>query len=205
MRFLNMTDTNDTNDTTLATTATAVDQLKASAGASSLQSLVRGRVKRSLLLVDCSGSMSSTTSKSERKIDVLRKVVKDLRESHPVPVAAFGVKNGVEVVDTVPEPQGSTNMHEAIDFGNGQGATHLIIVTDGQPDSESRTFQAAARFGKPIDVFYIGDGNDSGADFAKRLAAATGGTANVTDLGAPKQLQSAIAGLLGDGSVGASL
>lgn len=192
-----MTDMN----TTLTTTATAVDQLKASAGASSLQSLVRGRVKRSLLLVDASGSMDSYTAKGQRKIDVLRQVVKDLREAHPVPVAAFGIKGGVEVVDTVPEPHGSTNMHTAIDFGAGQGATHLIIVTDGQPDSESATFAAASRFGKPIDVFYIGDGNDGGADFAKRLAAATGGTANVTDLGAPKQLTSAIAGLLGDGSV----
>ena len=187
--------------TEITTTTTAIDQLKASSGASSLSSLVRGRVKRSLLLVDCSGSMNNATAKDERKIDVLRKVVKDLREQHPVPVAAFGVKNGVEMVDTVPEPYGSTNMHTAIDFGAGQGATHLIIVTDGQPDSEKATFAAAARFGKPIDVFYIGDGNDGGADFAKRLAAATGGTANVTDLGAPKQLQSAIAGLLGDGSV----
>jgi Mg-chelatase subunit ChlD len=189
-----------TTDTTLTTTAAAA-QLTASAGASSLQSLVRGRVKRSLLLVDASGSMGSLTAKGERKIDVLRKVVKDLREQHPVPVAAFGVPKGVEVVDIVPEPSGCTPMHSAIDFGAAQGATHLIIVTDGQPDSEARTFEAAARFAKPIDVFYIGDGNDGGADFAKRLAAATGGTANVTDLGAPKQLTSAIAGLLGSGSV----
>lgn len=188
-------------DTMLTTTATAVDQLKASTSAMSLKSLVRGRVKRSLLLVDASGSMNNYTAKNERKIDVLRQVVKDLREQHPVPVAAFGVKNGVEVVDMVPEPHGGTNMHTAIDFGAAQGATHLIIVTDGQPDSESLTFEAAARFGKPIDVFYIGDGNDFGADFAKRLAAATGGAANVTDLGMPKQLTSAIAGLLGDGSV----
>jgi translation initiation factor 2B subunit (eIF-2B alpha/beta/delta family) len=198
-----MTDTTTTATTDLATTVnTALDQLKASTGSLSLKGLVRNRVQRSLLLVDCSGSMSSTVKTGKRKIDVLREVVKDLRETHPVPVAAFGHSTKgatVEVVDMIPEPHGSTMVHKAILFGKQEGATHLVLVTDGFPDSESYAFAAAREFGGPIDVFYIGDGGDSGAEFAKQLAALTGGTANVTDLGAPKQLTSKIAGLLGSG------
>lgn len=185
----------------LVTKGGAVERLAKTATKGSLAELAQSS-RRSLLLVDCSGSMDAPIASGERRIDALRKVVNDLRETHPVPVAAFGFSRGpaVRVVDTVPEPDGGTPMHEAIDFGASEGATHLVLVTDGHPDSESRTFASARAFGHPIDVFYIGDG-DHGADFARRLAEATGGTANVTDLGAPKQLQSAIAGLLGDGSL----
>lgn len=192
--------TNNNSNTALATKGGAIERLQKTATKGSLAELAQAS-RRSLLLVDCSGSMDGRIRSGLRKIDALRNVVKDLRETHPVPVAAFGFNRSpqVRVVDVVPEPEGGTPIHDAIDFGRVEGATHLVLVTDGQPDSESRAFSAARAFGHPIDVFYIGDGNDFGADFAQRLAAATGGTANITDLGAPKQLTTAIAGLLGDG------
>ena len=192
-----------TNQNALATTKTAVEKLNKSLAKGSLADLAKS-ARRSLLLVDCSGSMSSAVRSGDRKIDALRKVVAGLRETHPVPVAAFGLSGyggTVRVVDDIPEPSGGTPMHSAIDFGKAQGATHLVMVTDGQPDSEGATLQAAREFGGPIDVFYIGDGGDRGAQFAQELARITGGTANLTDLGQPKQLTSAIAGLLGDGSI----
>jgi Mg-chelatase subunit ChlD len=193
----------------LATTTAAAEivktQLNRSLEKKSLSDLVRARKQRSLLLVDVSGSMNDRIRAGGRKIDALREVVKTLRETHPVPVAAFGLdsfaNNGTTVlmVDVVPEPQSQTPLHTAIAFGKDKGATHLVVVTDGFPDSESLAFEAAARFGGTIDVFYIGDGGDSGAQFTKELARRTGGTANVTDLGddaSQKQLTSAIAGLL---------
>jgi Mg-chelatase subunit ChlD len=182
------------------TTDLARTKLNNSLQKGSLDALVKERNQRSLLLVDVSGSMRDCTLSGERKIDALRKVVTTLRETHPVPVAAFGLAydpNGaVGMVDTIPEPQGMTPMHEAFNFGKREGATHLVLVTDGLPDSKPHALDAAKRFGGVIDTFYIGDPNGEGADFCRQIAEATGGSSNVTDLGKPKQLATKIAGLL---------
>jgi len=189
------------NPTAVATTAAT--KLEKSMSKSSLDEFVQS-ARRSLLIVDCSGSMGECIRSGGTKIQALRKVVASLRETHPVPVAAFGHRTRgrdvVEVVDTIPEPAGGTPLHEAIRFGRVNEANHLVVVTDGCADSESHAFAEARAFGGPIDVFYIGDGNDRGARFAQELAQMTGGTANLTDLGKPKELSGKIALLLGDGS-----
>jgi Mg-chelatase subunit ChlD len=186
----------------LAVQNAAVEKLNKSLAKTSLDDLVKSKTRRSLLLVDCSGSMSYPIKSGERRIDALRKVVATLRETHPVPVAAFGVKahGQVEVVDTIPEPHGGTPMAEAILFALNQGANHIVLVTDGEANNEIATFDAARRFGGQIDTFYIGNGNDRGSAFAAELAAMTGGTANLTDLGKPKELAGKIVLMLGDGS-----
>ena len=188
-------------NTTLATTKTAVDRLNKSLEKSNLDALVQAKTRRSLLLVDCSGSMRDRIRTGERKIDALRKVVVTLREQHPVPVAAFGARENVVLVNEVPEPCGSTPLASAIDYGRTEGASHLVVVTDGQPDSETDAFEAARQFKGPVDVFYIGDGNDHGARFSRELAEMTGGSINLTDLGDPKRLVGKIAGLLGEATV----
>jgi hypothetical protein len=189
-----------TAQTDMVRIQTAVNKLNASADKDDLDAFIRGG-RRSVLLVDVSFSMNDGIRSGGRKIDALRKVVNTLRETHAVPVAAFGVtthESGVELVNDVPEPQGSTPMNKAIDFGRVQGANHLVIVTDGQPNDESTTMTAARRFANPIDVFYVGDG--PGRAFAQRLAAATGGTFHNSDLGAIKSLASGIRLMLGDGT-----
>ncbi len=195
-----MTELNaEVNSTAIVRTAN--DQLLASLAKTSLKDLVKSRTRRSLLLVDVSGSMSEPIAAGGRKIDALRTVVATLREGHPVPIAAFGGNGRVVLLDTaVPEPSGGTPMAEAIDYAAGQGATHAVMVTDGLPASESATLASARMFGGPIDVFYIGDGRDSGARFAEALAAATGGTVNLTDLGKPKELAGKITLMLGAGN-----
>jgi Mg-chelatase subunit ChlD len=185
----------------MATTAAAVvkTQLERSLEKRSLSDLVKARKQRSLLLVDISGSMGQPIRTGGRKVDALRKVVTALRETHPVPVASFGGGAEVTLVDTIPEPAGCTPLHKAIDFGATKGATHLVVVTDGQPDSRSYAFDAATRFGGKIDCFYIGDGDDGGAEFCAELAKRTGGSANITDIGddaGQRQLTRGIAGLL---------
>lgn len=184
----------------LTKTTTAVDQLNKSLAKSSLDDLVKARGRRSLLLVDCSSSMGLSIASGERRVDAMRRVVATLLETHPVPVAAFNSRRGcganVRVVDQIPEPHGDTPLHSAIDFCRDETANHIVLVTDGEPASEYAAFEAAAQFGGVIDVFYIGDGNDRGARFCQELAQRTGGTANVTDLGKPKELAAKIAGFL---------
>lgn len=180
---------------------TATDKLTKSMGKDSLDDLVASRTRRSLLLCDTSSSMWDRIRTGESKIDALRKVVDTLIETHPVPVAAFSGRS-VRLVDgaNIPNPHGNTPMASAIRYAKEQGANHAVLVTDGN-SSEYDVLDAAARFGGPIDVFYIGDGSDSGFTTAKRIAEITGGVAHLADLGAPKQLGTKIAGLLGDGSL----
>jgi len=195
----------NTNNDGLATTATsALDKLNKALAKSGLDDLVKARTQRALLLVDCSGSMADTIRHGEeRKIDALRKVVSTLRETRAFPMAAFGVRcaGQVEVVDTVPEPQGGTPLDLAIEFATAQGANKLVVVTDGEPNDERMALRAASAFGGPIDVFYIGDGNDRGYRFCVELAKQTGGTCGLTDLnGDKKALAGKIQLALGDGS-----
>jgi hypothetical protein len=171
---------------------------------SSLDDLLKAHQRRnSMLLVDVSGSMDESLKNGDRKITALREVVSILRETNPVPVAAFGGGHApVKFVDAVPEPTGGTPLHLGIEFSQDAGATHIVVVTDGAPDSKSAALDAARRFAKSvamggvIDVFYVGDGNDGGAEFCEMLASVTGGAANVTDLEKPKELAAKIAGYL---------
>jgi Mg-chelatase subunit ChlD len=204
-----MTTNNNVTATDLIATQNAIEKLNKSLAKSSLDDLVKAKTQRSLLLVDCSGSMGEIVQnpgeRAIRKIDALRKVVDDLRTTHPVPVAAFGVRaqGQVEVVDVVPEPQGGTPLDLAILFGKDQGATRLVVVTDGEPNDESSAFEAATQFGGPIDVFYVGHRHGRGPAFAKELAERTGGTYGLTDLGSTsgtKALVGKITLALGDGS-----
>ena len=179
----------------------ALDKLNKTAAKTDLDDLLRG-ARRSLLLLDCSSSMGLSVGYSTtRRIDALRKVTEELVQTHPVPMAAFGGSNQVEIVEAPIEPVGGTPLHIAIDFGREQGANHLAVVTDGEPDSESAAFAAARQFSNPIDVFYVGNPNGRGATFAKELAKMTGGEAHITTLDKPKELKAKLAGLLGDGSL----
>src|SRR4030095_3100145 len=92
---------------------TVTESLTKTTQRSSLDELATARTKRSLLLVDVSGSMDHRTSEGLRKVDQLRNVVRDLLETHPVPVAACS--DGVRLVgDHIPEPSGSTRLDSAI-------------------------------------------------------------------------------------------
>lgn len=187
----------------LVTTKSALDKLTSSLNKSSLSELVKAKTRRSLLLVDCSGSMGTYIEKGGRRIDAMRNVVTTLRETHKTPIAAFGLRGGsgpVDVVDIIPEPQGSTPIDLAIEFGKMQGANHLVIVSDGEPNSESAAFGAARTFGGQIDTFYVGDPGGRAPQFLAELAAMTGGSFNASDLGQPKVLAGKIVLMLGDGS-----
>jgi Mg-chelatase subunit ChlD len=185
--------------TAIVKSQSALDRLTRSLEKSSLDDLVRSKTRRSLMLVDVSSSMNGHIADGGTKMAAMRTVVKSLRETHPVPVAMFG-GYGVALIDEVPySGSGGTPLHDGIDYATREGATHLVVVTDGMPDSQTAAFEAARLFGGVIDCFYIGDANHEGAQFCKELARRTGGTVNVTDLGQPKALAGKIVGLLGDG------
>ncbi len=174
---------------------TATDSLVKSLGKSSLDDFLKVS-RRSMMLVDVSSSMNEIIRSGGTKIEACRATCDALRESNPVPVAAFG--GIVELVDRVPHPSGGTPLHLGIEFAQGLGADHLVVITDGEPDSEQAALAAAKAFGGVIDVFYIGNGDDEGSRFAAQLARLTGGSVNLTDLKDPLQLAGKIQLLLGE-------
>jgi Mg-chelatase subunit ChlD len=191
--------TTTTEAAPLVPTTAAVDRLKGSLAKGSLADLVRSR-RRSMMLVDTSGSMNEFTKTRQTKIDALRQTVATIRQSHPVPVAEFNSITQLIEGEYIPNPRGGTQAAKAINFCRAQGATHIVMVTDGQPHDRYEALDAARAFGGPIDVFYIGGAGDYGADFCRELARITGGTCNITDMTAPKELAGNVTKLLGDGS-----
>ena len=189
--------------TDLTISQAALERLNRTVEKDSLDDLIKARTRRSLLLLDCSSSMGGPVPGTpERRIDALRTIYADLRKTHQVPTAAFGPWGmETQLIDDIPEPAGGTPLHRGIDFAREQGANHLVLITDGEPQSEAMAYTAAAAFGHPIDVFFIGDETSSFAAFCRELARRTKGSAGRTDLAGEgrKALTGKITLLLGDG------
>lgn len=139
--------------------------------------------------VDFSGKLSGS------KMDALRRVVDSLTtELASTPMVGFGLgyPKDVGVISSIPEPSGGTPLDLGIRFCTHMSATHLIVISDGAPDSESRAFAAAREFGGPIDVYYVGPRPDRGETFLQELARLSGGQCESLSLSNPKQLQQSL-------------
>lgn len=190
----------------LIPTKSELERKLGSGGLRSLRDLVKkADLDGSMLLLDCSGSMSEVIATGEKKIEALRAVVADVRSSVNVPGIAFGPYPGVvPLVDQIPEPAGGTPMHAAIEHAKNQKKKHLVVISDGVPDSTVAALEQAKQFmqngGTRIDAIYIGNDGDPGAKFMTELATLGGGSQSVTDMKDQKLLGQQIKGLLGDGS-----
>lgn len=181
----------------------ARQRVEGSLQAGSLAQLVKEREQErgTFLLLDCSGSMDHRTEPGSqtRKIDALRRLVRDLREQGVrCPLVAFRDYKAY-FVEAIPEPDGSTPLAEAIAFSRAERGQHLIVISDGAPDSEPKALAEARLFGGPIDVFYVGPPGTRGETFLRELAAASGGRSQTVSLSQTKQLTTAIRGLLTSG------
>jgi hypothetical protein len=187
----------------------------------SLKDLVRVRSSESsVLLLDCSASMSWPMRNGRERISGLRDVVRQIQESRPTQMIAFGpprydgisiedyaragkqAPHGMEpevayFVNEVPDPNGGTPLKQAIEFASKNGAGRIILISDGAPADPSGCMDAARAFGGQIDVYFVGDPGDHGSHFLDALAQATGGKRFEGDLSEPKAISAGIVGLLG--------
>lgn len=180
---------------------TLKDKLAKTAGGS-LEALVNARkaIRKTFLLIDCSGSMSNYVSleMSLTKMDSLRQIVEQLRrDGMNNPMVGFGLNRhygneAVGFIDRIPPAVGGTPLTEAIQFAQTHGAGHLVVVSDGQPDDPHTAMLAAQAFGGPIDVFYVGPPGDAGEQFLAKLATATRGKCQQVSLGNQKQLSAGL-------------
>jgi len=153
----------------------------------------REQAHKVVLLLDTSGSMSSQAdSPGERRIDALRGVVASLQQQS-VPYKQLVFNTDCAWSDIIPEPTGGTNLSGALEFVEKISPQHLIVVSDGEPDSQEATLAIAKRLGCKIDVFYVGPKGSPGEAFLKQLAKSTGGSAETVSF---KELTAKIAGIL---------
>ena len=157
---------------------------------------------------DASGSMNeSTETQGERRIDALKGIVYGLRsQHHNFRIIIF--ESNVYEADVIPEPTGGTNMAALFDYAREQGAKHLIVVSDGCPDSASHALAAARKLVdsgcKRIDVFYVGPKGayaQGAQDFMQSLAKLTGANINSVSFG---ELENKVKLALTDGSADAA-
>lgn len=145
-----------------------------------------------ILVVDMSASMSAQDAPGGlTRYMAAENELRKLQRELPGKVAVVAFSNRVEFCPggIPPRLMSSTNMAKALKFVQpADGVARIILISDGEPDSETETLEAARVFENRIDTVYIGPERGSGREFLDRLAAATGG----------QSLKSAAPGLLKD-------
>lgn len=169
-----------------------VVKLQKSLTVGSLKDIAKDRkiiaeAKRAFLVLDCSGSMAEHCEPNRPKIVALRELVDSLKAGGLLftQVIFPGPNWGAEVMSHIPEPSGSTPMHAALEVANIEDARHVVVISDGIPDDETATKNAAKELkkkGVKIDVFYVGPYPHPGEKFLRGLASMTGGKFQATTL-----------------------
>ena len=131
--------------------------------------------KKRLFLLDISGSMGERSGE-KRKIDHLRSVMTPYTDAKMVCFSSNISK--VSDAKFIPDPDGGTNLAKAFKYIKTdviEKPERVVLVSDGQPDSEKDALEQAKILSLPIDIIFIGEKESKGYDFMQRLASATGG------------------------------
>jgi uncharacterized protein with von Willebrand factor type A (vWA) domain len=146
-----------------------------------------------IVLIDQSGSMGAKDAPGGlTRFDAADEELMRLQKAHPGQVAVISFSTNVQFnPGGLPNREGmTTDMAKALDFARiADGASRIVLISDGEPDSESATLEAARKYRHPIHTIYIGPEDSHGRAFLSRLASATGG----------RIFESAAPGLLAEG------
>lgn len=157
----------------------------------------RGNQQQRVLLLDTSGSMNSEADVTgERRIDALRGVVESLRQQG-VAFRTICFNSSPFFSDVIPEPSGGTNLSAALELAESINARHIVVVSDGVPDSKDAALTVASRLAARIDCYHVGPKAETEAANFLRELARNGGDAGGSVTFA--ELQVHIAGVLGTG------
>jgi hypothetical protein len=146
-----------------------------------------------VILVDTSGSMEqrdevasmfgsperrtagSGLSRYQRACDELAKLQANLEGR--IAVISFSTTSMFCPDGTPFNLRGGTNLAGALEFVQvADGVVdRFIVISDGWPDDAEKALAVAKKFTTTIDTIFIGPPGDSGEDFLRRLAAASGG------------------------------
>jgi Mg-chelatase subunit ChlD len=138
-----------------------------------------------VLVCDCSGSMSELARGDKLRIDLLREAVRELGglADHMIAFASHA-----KLTQELPEPGGWTRLDLALDLTATLKPSRTIVISDGVPDSsedlddQASALASAERLPGRIDVVYCGPEHETAAiAFMRRLARVGGGTMEFCD------------------------
>lgn len=133
-----------------------------------------------VILVDTSGSMAETDGAGSTRYKRACAELTRLQANLAGRIAVVAFSREVEFCPGgIPTFfGGGTDVAAALRFVHvADGVVdRFILISDGEPQSESDAMREARRFATKIDTIYIGPEGGAGADFLRRLAAASGGT-----------------------------
>lgn len=137
---------------------------------------------QSIVAGDAGGGMS--------RYDAAVKQLDHLQNENPGEIAVASFSNHANFCPSgVPINQsGMTDMVAALKMMLMADNTdiRLVLISDGEPNSEEEALKIASKFKSKIDTIFVGNETGMGREFLKKLAAATGGIAVVNkteDLG----------------------
>lgn len=139
-----------------------------------------------LVVFDRSGSMHTPDAPGgARRWDYAFKELVKLQENNPgkVLLVSFAHDVGPNLNGVPDNAGGGTALDLALQYvAIADGVVPIVVISDGEPDSEEATLRAAKFFHHKIDCIYAGPPDGYGAEFLQRLANATGGTFATTVL-----------------------
>jgi Mg-chelatase subunit ChlD len=154
-----------------------------------------------IILTDTSGSMGQHDANQGRsRYDQACHELTQLQASMPGKIAVVSFSDEVQFCPSgIPfNFMGGTDLAKGLRFIHAADCIpgmKFIVVSDGQPDSESDALAVARKFKNHIDVIYVGsERHPEGREFLERLAKATGGQSVTAE--AAKQLASTVQTLL---------
>lgn len=158
-----------------------------------------------VVLLDVSASMNTeddcltsvnTPSRYKKACNQLAK----LQTENPgkVCLICFDDKQTFEPSGIARRPGNSTDIAGALSFVHKADNTGLkfIVISDGEPDDDEAAIAMAQQFRSKIHTIYIGPEGGYGADFLKRLSAATGGLFSNSGTAGIGQLSQTVQNLL---------
>lgn len=174
-------------------------------------------------MLDASGSMSG--ERNQHLVTACQSFVQNCNfNDTALAVETFGAEPEIRLALTCQQPlllmtmmsipaNGGTPMADAMDFVLASySITRGVIVSDGQPNSETRAYEQAEHYRSaeiPVDTVHIGN-STSGEAYLRRIAEITGGKfIKFTDIASFsknfKYLTPAYYAQLSDGSVSAAM
>ena len=163
-----------------------------------LLSKVKALSSDKCLLIDVSGSMLDRVNNEQTKFSIMQNILNDIQGYR-----RFAFDDSCREIkqdELLPRTMGGTRMHLAFEEIKKSNLKHIILVTDGIPDSEELALRDAK--GLIIDVIYIGP--QPVPYFLRKLTSLNNGTfadVNLLKDGAIKVLENKIKGFLNDKNI----
>lgn len=140
-----------------------------------------------IVIVDVSGSMNTPDARgNQKRYEVACQELAKLQRDIPGKIAIVAFSDRAEFVPGgIPPYIGAgTNLAGALQFVKvADGLVKFIVISDGQPDDDTKALTIARQFKSKIDVVYVGPEDDFGGGrrFLEKLAAASGGQFTTSD------------------------